>query len=199
MKYPKALSDLMESFQMLPGVGRKSAERLAFYIVTKASKEKVESFSKNLTTAITNIKQCSVCGMISDQDLCDVCNDETRNPTILVVESSKDAIAIEKTEQYHGKYHILNGTIAPLDGVSPDDLNIDSLTKRIDKEQIKEVILATSATMEGEVTALYISNLLKEKNISVTRIGYGLPAGADIEYADQITLIKALEGRKNLE
>ena len=199
MKYPKALSDLMESLQMLPGVGQKSAERLAFYIATKAPREKVEKLSSDLIQVIDKITECSICHMITDGDVCEVCKDEERTNKIMVVENSKDAIAIEKTEQYHGKYHVLNGVISPLEGVSPNDLYLDELQQRIENENIEEVIVATNATMEGEVTARYINNLLKNKNIKITRIGYGLPAGADIEYADQITLIRALEGRTKIE
>ena len=198
MKYPKALEDLIESFQMLPGIGPKSAERLAFYIITKASKEKVESFSNNLKSAIAEVRECSKCGMITDKDVCDICTDESREKVLVVVENTKDAIVLEKTSKLNYKYHVIKGVISPLDGVTPDVLNIDTLEKRVFEEQIEEVIIATSATLEGEVTALYLSNLLSGKGVKVSRIGYGLPAGADIEYADEVTLIKALESRKVL-
>lgn len=198
MKYPKALEDLIESFQMLPGIGPKSAERLAFYIITKASKEKVESFSNNLKSAIAEVRECSKCGMITDKDVCDICTDESREKVLVVVENTKDAIVLEKTSKLNYKYHVIKGVISPLNGVTPDVLNIDTLEKRVFEEQIEEVIIATSATLEGEVTALYLSNLLSGKGVKVSRIGYGLPAGADIEYADEVTLIKALESRKVL-
>ena len=198
MKYPKALEDLIESFQMLPGIGPKSAERLAFYIITKASKEKVESFSNNLKSAIAEVRECSKCGMITDKDVCDICTDESREKVLVVVENTKDAIVLEKTSKLNYKYHVIKGVISPLNGVTPDVLNIDTLEKRVFEEQIEEVIIATSATLEGEVTALYLSNLLGGKGVKVSRIGYGLPAGADIEYADEVTLIKALESRKVL-
>lgn len=198
MKYPKALEALIESFQMLPGIGPKTAERLAFYIITKASKDKVELFSKNLVDAISQVKECKCCGIITDKDVCDICTDHTRANILVIVESSKDAITLEKTSKLNYKYHVLKGLVSPLNGVTPDKLNIDSLIKRIGEEQIEEVILATSATVEGEVTALYLSNLLAGNGVKISRIGYGLPAGADIEYADEITLIKALESRKVL-
>lgn len=198
MRYPKALEDLIDSFQMLPGVGPKTAERLAFYIITKASKEKVENFSKNLKKSILELKECEKCGMITDKKVCDLCLDDSREKVLVVVETTKDAITLEKTCKLNYKYHVIKGVISPLNGVTPEDLNIDNLVKRVSEEQIEEVILATSATIEGEVTAMYLSNLLSGKGIKVSRIGYGLPAGADIEYADEITLIKALESRKVL-
>ena len=197
MIYPKALEDLIESFQMLPGVGPKSAERLALFIITKAKTENVEAFSDNLIKAIKTIGECSTCGMITDSEKCKICEDESREKVLMVVENTKDAIAIERTKKFNGKYHVLRGLISPLNGVSPSSLNIDKLLNRIEEEKIEEVILATSATMNGEVTALYISNLLNDK-VKTTRIGYGLPVGADIEYADEITLIKALEGRRKI-
>lgn len=198
MKYPKALEELIESFKMLPGIGPKTAERLAFHIITKTPKEKVEVFSESLKKAVSEVRECKKCGMITDKDVCDICTDESREKVLVIVENTKDAIVLEKTIKSNYKYHVLKGAISPLNGVTPDVLNIDSLLLRVGEEQIEEVILATSATVEGEVTALYLSNLLSGKGVKISRIGYGLPAGADIEYADEITLIKALESRKVL-
>lgn len=198
MKYYKSLEELIECFQMYPGIGPKTAERLAFFTIQKLSKENVENFSDALKNALEDTKKCKVCGCYTDQDVCEICSDETRNKTLLVVGDTKDIITFEKTGQYHGYYHALNGLISPLNGVGPSDINIDKLFERIKNANIKEVIIATSANIDGEMTALYIKNILEKEGIKVTRIGYGLPAGGDIEYADEITLIKALEGRKEM-
>ena len=181
---------------MYPGIGPKTAERLALFTIQKCSKEAIESFSKNLQEAYLKTKKCSVCDCLTDRDICDICKDSRRDKTLLVVSDTKDIINFEKTAQYFGKYHTLNGLISPLNGVGPDDININKLVKRVNDEGILEVIVATSANIEGEMTALYIKKVLEELNIKVSRIGYGLPAGGDIEYADEVTLIKALEGRK---
>ena len=198
MKYYKSLEDLIECFQMFPGIGPKTAERLALFSVQKLQKEKVENFSEVLLNVLKDTKKCSVCGCLTDKDVCEVCSDRDREKTLLVVGSTKDIITFEKTGQYHGYYHALGGLISPLNGVSPQDINIDKLFERVKKENIKEVIVATSANIEGEMTALYIKNVLEKDGIKATRIGYGLPAGGDIEYADEITLIKALESRKEM-
>lgn len=198
MRYPEALQRLIESFQMLPGIGPKTAERLAFFAFSKLSEEDLLSFSRNLLTLKSDIHYCKNCGVLADNDICEICSNPIREKKIIVVEGSKDVIVFEKTNQYQGKYHVLNGLISPMKGVSPDDLNFQSLFERIENEQITEVVIATSATIEGEMTALYIKNSLEKLNIDVSRIGYGLPAGGDIEYADEITLIKALEGRKKM-
>lgn len=194
MKYPKSLQELIESFKCLPGVGPKTAERYAFYTVLKMNEEDINNFSKNLIEAKKSIKKCHICGNLTDKDICDICSDNERIPTIMIVESSKEVSVFEKTNEYKGKYHILNGLISPLNGVGPDDINLNSLFERIDKENINKVIIATSANLAGEMTAMYIKNALEDKNIEVFRIGYGLPAGGDIEYADEITLMRALEG-----
>lgn len=198
MKYPEALLRLIESFQMLPSIGPKTAERLAFFAFSKLSNEELINFSRNLLTLKSDIHYCKKCGVLSDGDICEVCNDPTRENKIIVVEGSKDVIVFEKTNQYTGKYHVLNGLISPMKGISPDDINFKSLFDRIQGEKISEVVIATSATIEGEMTALYIKNSIEKLNIEVSRIGYGLPAGGDIEYADEITLIKALEGRRKM-
>lgn len=198
MKYPEALQRLIESFQMFPGIGPKTAERLAFFAFSKLTDEKLLKFSTNLLTLKSDIYFCSNCGVLADRETCEICDDALRENKILVVEGSKDVVMFEKTNQYHGKYHILNGLISPLKGISPNDINLNKLFERIKKEQISEIVIATSANIEGEMTALYIKNSLIKYDVVVSRIGYGLPAGGDIEYADEITLIKALEGRKKM-
>lgn len=198
MKYPDSLVDLIESFQKFPGIGPKTAERLALFCILNLKEEDVNIFAKNLIDAKMQVGFCQKCGLLTDMPVCAVCQDKTREAKILVVEDTKDAITIEKMQKYHGRYHILNGVISPLDGIGPNDINIEKLAKRIIEENIEEVIIATSATIEGETTALYISKLFENSNALVTRIGYGLPVGADIEYADEITLIRSLEGRKKM-
>ena len=198
MKYPKSLQDLIDSFAMYPGIGPKTAERLAFFTIQKMKKEHVDLFSKNLINAVETIKKCSICGNFTDNDICDICKDNSRNNTLIIVESSKDVIVFERINQYNGKYHVLNGLISPLNGIGPDEIGINSLFNRIKNEDIREVIVATSSTIDGEMTAMYITNCLKDSNVDVYRIGYGLPAGADIEYADDITLIRALEGKRKI-
>ena len=198
MRYPNALTKLIENFQMYPGIGPKTAERLALFTIQKVSPEKVKAFSDSLKEAIANIKKCEVCGNIAESSLCEVCSSPTRDDVLMIVESAKDVLVFEKTNQYNGKYHVLGALISPLNGVSPEDINLKTLISRVEKEEIKEIIIATSANIEGEMTALYIKNILEGKEVSVTRIGYGLPVGGDIEYADEVTLIKSLEGRKKL-
>jgi len=200
MKYPKALQDLIDSFSMYPGIGPKTAERLAFHTILKMKKENVNKFSENLVKAYENIKKCSVCGTLTEDDVCSICTDRSRENIIMVVESSKEVNVFEKTNQYNGKYHVLNGLISPLNGIGPEDVNIQKLFDRIKEENIKEVIVSTSSSIDGEMTAMYIKNYLQgvDSSVNVYRIGYGLPAGADIEYADEITLVKALEGRRKI-
>lgn len=198
MKYPKSLQDLIDSFAMYPGIGPKTAERLAFFTIQKMKKDHVELFSKNLVNAFESIKKCSICGNLTDEDICDICKDKSRNNTLIVVESSKDLMVFERINQYNGKYHVLNGLISPLKGVGPDDIDINKLFERIKNESIKELIIATSSNIDGEMTAMYITNCLRDSNVDVYRIGYGLPAGADIEYADDITLIRALESKRKV-
>ena len=198
MRYPNALTKLIENFQMYPGIGPKTAERLALFTIQKLSPEKVKAFSDSLKEALEKIKKCEVCGNIAENSLCEVCSSPTRDDVLMIVESAKDVLVFEKTNQYNGKYHVLGALISPVNGVSPEDINLKTLISRVEKEEIKEIIIATSANIEGEMTALYIKNILEGKEVSVTRIGYGLPVGADIEYADEVTLIKSLEGRKKL-
>lgn len=198
MRYPQSLQELIDSFQKFPGVGPKTAERMALFTILHFRKEEVALFSKRLMQAKEMIGQCKQCGALSEGDICDICRDDQREATILVVEDTKDVISIERTNQYHGKYHVLNGVISPLNGIGPDDINLGKLFLRIKSEEISEVIVATNATIEGETTALYIKKMAASSQAKVTRIGYGLPAGGDIEYADEITLTKSLEGRKEI-
>lgn len=198
MKYPLALQKLIESFQLYPGIGPKTAERLAFFTFMKLKDEEVAKFSQNLIQVKKDIHYCENCGSLTEHQLCDVCQDQSREPKLLIVETSKEVIAFEKTEQHRGRYHVLNGLISPLKGISPDNINVSGLLKRLESEKITEVIIATNANIEGEMTALYLKKLLASTAIHVFRIGYGLPAGGDVEYADEITLIKALEGRKEM-
>lgn len=197
-KYPESLNKLIESFKKYPGIGPKSAERLAFYTIQNLSSDEVKEFSDNLINAIKSIKKCSICGMITDNDICDICKDEDRQHKLLIVETTKDAMAFEKTNSYNGKYHVLNGVISPLNGIDATELHLEDMIARIDKEKIEEVIIATSSTIDGEMTAMYIKKMLEDKAVKVYRIGYGLPAGADIEYADDITLMRALESKKEI-
>lgn len=198
MKYPESLQELIDSFMLLPGIGPKTAERLAYHVLLKLNEDQVKKFSDSIKKAYLNVKKCPICGNLTDKDICDICKDETREATIMVVESSKDINAFEKTKQYSGKYHVLNGLISPINGMGPQDINLNNLFERIENEKITKIIIATSATIAGEMTAMYIKNILEEKNIEVYRIGYGLPAGGDIEYADDVTLLKSLEGMKKL-
>ncbi len=191
----KFLDDLAKHFEKLPSVGKKTAERYAYHIVEKLSLEDVQSFAESLIKTKEATKHCTICGMLSDQDVCPICSSNYRTKEqIMVVKDTKDVLAIEKTNQYNGLYHVLGGLISPLDGISPDELNIDSLEKRLDNT--KEVILATSFTPNGETTALYLEKILAKDGLIISRIGYGLPAGGDIEYVDELTLKRAIDSRK---
>lgn len=197
MKYPQALEDLIECFTHLPSIGRKSAERFALYCLNHMDEAEIIDFSNALIGIKRDIHICPECGNISEGDLCSICRDEKRNHRqILVVESIKDLFTMEKINDYHGIYHVLNGAISFSKGVGINDLNINSLIDKAKKHEIDEVILATNATLEGETTARYIKELLNEYSIVVTRIAYGLPVGGDISYADEMTVLKAFEGRR---
>ncbi len=199
MFYPEPISKLIDSYMKLPGIGSKTAARLAFYTVDMPEQE-VTDFAKALISVKRDLTFCSICGNITDQDPCEICSDESRDKsTILVVESSQDVVAMEKMREYHGYYHILQGVLSPMDGTGPEDINIPSLIKRLQEdEDILEVIIATNATSEGEATAMYLSRLIKPSGIKVTRLAHGLSAGSDIEYADEVTLLKAIEGRQEI-
>lgn len=195
--YPEKFENLIECLRMLPGVGIKSAERYAFEMLNYTDEE-IEKFIHSLQDLKDKIRYCSICGNISDSEYCEICKNNERDKSIIcVVQSPKDVIAMEKTGEFHGVYHVLNGVISTSKGIMPEDINLNSLINRID-ETIKEVIIATNPTVEGETTALYIAKILEKKNINVTRIAHGLPMGGHLDYADELTLIKALEGRKKM-
>lgn len=197
MILPKVFEDVIVEFMKLPGVGRKTAERYVLYMIEKLSEEETGNFTTAISNLKKNIHHCVVCGHLTDQEKCDICANENRNESLLlVVESPKDVFTIEKSGEYKGYYHVLNGVISPMDGYGPEDINLSSLWPRISKDHIKEVIIATSSTQEGETTALYISRVLKDVDVTVSRIGYGVPVGLNLEYADDLTLSKAIENRR---
>ena len=193
--YPESIEKLIECFKILPSVGNKTAERYALAML-EAPKEKIEQLIEALQLVSNEIKRCPICGNLTDKQLCSICCDENRdNTTICIVQQPKDVIAMEKVKSYKGLYHVLYGAISPLKGILPEDLNIDSLFSRIN-ENIKEVIIATNPTMEGDTTALYLIKALKKyPNITITKLANGLPIGANLDYADEMTLTRALDGR----
>jgi len=198
-KYTKPLAKLIEEFSKMPGVGPKTAQRLAFYVL-KNSSESVTRLANAIIEAKEKVKYCSVCGNITDQETCEICKSTNRDRSIIcVVERVKDLIAIERTGEYKGLYHILEGVISPLDGIEPRNLKIDSLINRLKEEKIKEVILANNPNIEGEVTATYITKLIEPLNVKVTRIAYGVPIGGSLEFADEVTLAQALMGRQEIK
>lgn len=198
MHYPQPIAKLIDGFMKLPGIGPKTAGRLAFYVLTMKEEDVLE-LAKALVNAKRDLSHCLVCSNITDSDLCPICRDKTRDQTVIcVVQDPKDVIAMERTKEFTGLYHVLHGAISPMEGIGPEDIKIPELIKRLQDESIKEVILATNPTIEGEATAMYISRLLKPSGIKVTRIAHGLPVGGDLEYADEVTLTKALEGRREL-
>lgn len=198
MQYPEPIAKLIESYMKLPGIGNKTATRLAFYTIDM-NEDDVTNFAKNLISARRDLHYCSVCGNITDEDPCEICRDTTRSQDmILVVEQPKDVMSMERMNDYHGLYHVLHGVLSPIEGKGPDDINIANLIKRLQKTPAKEVIIATNATPEGEATAMYISRLIKPAGIKVTRLAHGLSVGSDIEYADEMTLVKAVEGRQEI-
>ncbi len=198
MFYPEPISKLIEGFMKLPGIGPKTAGRLAFFVLSM-KEDDVLDLAKALVNAKRQLSYCSVCNNITDVDPCHICRDKRRDHSVIcVVQEPKDVVAMEKTREYEGLYHVLHGAISPMDGVGPEDIRIPDLLKRLGDEQVKEVILATNPNIEGEATAMYISRLIKPFGIRVTRIAHGLPVGGDLEYADEVTLSKALEGRREL-
>jgi recombination protein RecR len=197
MKLPAALETLVESFMAYPGIGRKTAQRYALFTITNLSEEAVAEMSEALAEAKKEIHRCPRCGHLTDQDLCEVCADPERDmSTIMVVEKAKDVFVLESAGQYDGLYHVLDGVLSPMNGVGPSDLNLRDFWKRIEEPTVREVIIATSATQEGEATAMYLLKVLEKIDVLVTRIGYGVPVGSDLEYADEKTLSKAIENRK---
>lgn len=198
MQYPAPIAKLINSFTKLPGIGAKSAARHAFYVLDMNEADVLE-FAQNLINAKRDLTHCSICGNITDSDPCPICSDKNRDQsTILVVEQSKDVAALEKVQDYRGLYHVLHGVLSPIEGTGPEDINISSLLKRLQNEEVKEVIVATNANVEGEATATYLSRLIKPAEIKVSRLAHGLSVGSDIEYADEITLLKAVEGRTEI-
>ncbi|EOT51442.1 MULTISPECIES: recombination mediator RecR [Enterococcus] len=198
MQYPEPIARLIASYMNLPGIGQKTATRLAFYTIDMKD-ETVNEFAKSLLSAKRDLHFCSVCGNITQEDPCEICADTTRDKsTILVVEEPKDVMALEKVREYHGLYHVLHGVLSPMEGTGPEDINLSSLIERLHDDGINEVILATNATTEGEATAMYLSRLIKPAGIKVTRLAHGLSVGSDIEYADEVTLLKAVEGRREI-
>lgn len=195
MYYPEPIARLIESFSKLPGIGQKTATRLAFYTIGMEDQD-VNEFAKNLLSAKRDLSFCSICGNLTESDPCAICTDPTRDrTTILIVEESKDVLAMEKIREYRGLYHVLHGTISPMNGISPDEINVKTLITRLMDSEVKEVIIATNATSDGEATAMYLARMIKPAGIKVTRLARGLAVGSDIEYADEITLSKAVENR----
>lgn len=198
VKFIAPVSKLIDEFSKLPGIGRKTAQRLAFHVLS-IREDQAFSLANAIVDAKRKTRFCSICCNITDVDPCIYCTSEKRDKSILcVVENSKDVIAIEKTREYKGLYHVLHGAISPMDGIGPDDIRIRELLKRLSNNEIQEVIVATNPTIEGEATAMYISRIISPLGVLVTRIAHGIPVGGDLEYADEVTLSKAIEGRRKL-
>lgn len=198
MKELKSVTKLIESFSRLPGVGHKSAEKMAYSVLEMAD-EDVEMFSEALVELKRNVHHCPICGTYTEDEICEICSDENRDKTkIIVVSYPKDVASFEKLGVYNGRYHVLGGVLSAVNGVGINDLNIAGLEKRIKEDGVQEIIIATNPTTEGETTALYLARILEKDNVNVTRLAYGLPMGGHLEYADSLTLSKALEGRKKI-
>lgn len=196
--FSQSVNRLIEEFSKLPGIGNKTAQRLAFHILT-TPQETSENLAKAIVTARRNVRYCNVCCNITDSEECNICSNPKRSrATICVVQDPRDVAAMEKTREFKGVYHVLHGAISPMEGIGPDEIRIKELLKRVADEEIEEVILATNPNVEGEATAMYISRLLKNFGIKVTRIAHGVPVGGDLEYADEVTLIRAMEGRREI-
>lgn len=196
--YSKPLNNLINELARLPGIGSKSAQRLAFHLLAVEEKEAL-ALSRAIAEARETMRYCSRCGNLTDMDPCLICRDESRDQkTICVVESPKDVAAIERMKEYRGQYHVLHGAISPMDGIGPEDINLKSLIQRLQASDVEELILATNPTIEGEATAMYIARLIKPAGIRVSRIAHGVPVGGDLDYTDEITLSKAMEGRRQL-
>ena len=198
MKYPETIQNLIECFKKLPSIGEKTAERLALSTLD-IDEEVTNLFAKSLKDIKTKIKRCEKCNNLSEDSLCEICKNKNRNKKIIcVVEEPKNVILFEKLNIYDGYYHVLDGLISPIDGINPEDINIDALIKRVKEEKIEELILALKPTIEGETTSLYISKLLEKEKVKITKIAHGIPLGADIDYVDSLTLEMALENRSNI-
>jgi len=199
MQYPKPITKLIESFSKLPGIGHKTAERLAFYVISDMKDDDATKFARALVDAKRELFECDTCAFITDSNPCSICSDSSRDGAILaVVESSKDVLSLEKMQSFRGHYHVLGGVLSPLDGIGPEDIGIAPLIERLKDEAVEEIILALGATLEGDATSQYLGKLLKGTGIRITRIARGLEMGRSIDYADEVTLIRALEGRVEL-
>lgn len=198
-QYPRSLRRLIHELSKLPGIGGKTAQRLAFHILSLSDKEAL-SLAEAIATAKESLRYCPVCGNLTDQEICSICSDESRDKkTICVVESSQDVLAMERIREYNGIYHVLHGVISPIEGIGPNDINLKSLITRLkESDDVQEIIIATNPNIEGEATAMYIARLIKPAGIKVTRIAHGIPVGGDLEYADEVTLLKAMEGRREI-
>ena len=197
-QYTESIGRLIDELTKLPGIGEKTAQRLTFFLL-KASENDVKDLARALIDVKEHVRYCSVCGNITEQDPCRICCDNKRNRQLIcVVEEPNDLLAIERTREFHGLYHVLMGTLSPLEGVGPDDIRIQELLVRLQHEACQEVIIATNPNVEGEATAMYLAKLLRPLGVKVTRIAHGIPVGGDLEYADEITMTRALEGRREL-
>ena len=191
-----SLARLVEQFERMPGIGHKSAQRLAFYVLNM-KKEDAKAFSEAILSAHEKIKKCSRCCNLAEEELCPICKSTRRDESVIcVVEDPRDVMAFERTHEFEGTYHVLHGVISPMNGIGPEDITVKELLARMGDGKVQEVIMATNPTVEGEATAMYISRLLKPMGVSVSRLAYGVPVGADLEYADEVTLTRALEGRR---
>ncbi len=198
-QYPRPLNKLINELSKLPGIGGKTAQRLAFHILSLSDKE-AQNLAESIMYAKQNLHYCSVCGNLTDSDPCSVCTDKSRDGKVIcVVETPQDVLAMERIREFNGQYHVLHGAISPVEGIGPNDINLKSLIVRLQNNpDVEEVIIATNPNIEGEATAMYISRLLKPTGIRVTRIAHGIPVGGDLEYADEVTLLKAVEGRREI-
>jgi recombination protein recR len=198
-QYPKPLNKLINELSKLPGIGGKTAQRLAFHILAREESE-ATALANSIVNAKRSLHYCSVCGNLTDTDPCEICSDESRDRTkVCVVETPQDVIAMERIREFKGLYHVLHGAISPVEGIGPNDINLKSLITRLQQhDEIDEIIVATNPNIEGEATAMYIARLLKPSGIKVTRIAHGIPVGGDLEYADEVTLLKAMEGRREI-
>ena len=197
-KFIPAISRLIDEFAKLPGVGKTSAQRLAFYVINM-EQDQVVNFAEAILDVKRKVRYCEKCFNLTDQTICDICNDAKRDPHIMcVVESPRDLLAIENTKEFNGHYHVLHGAISPMEGIGPNEIKLKELILRLQSDETNEIIIATNPSIEGEATAMYISKLLKGTDIIVTRLAHGIPVGGDLEYADEVTLAKAIEGRRIL-
>ena len=196
--YVAPLANLIDCFSKLPGIGKKTARRLAFYVLNSPMEE-ASAFAEAILDAKKNVKYCSICQNITENDVCEICKNEKRDKsTICVTETARDVLSLEKTHEYNGLYHVLHGAISPMDDIGPSDIKIAELLLRLKDGTVKEVIMATNPTVEGEATAMYIARLIKPLGVKVTRIAHGIPVGGDLEYADEVTLMRAMEGRQEM-